>query len=157
VFIILVCLIFVWNIHRHKNIYMSMGTSCWPSFLHLFSYQFPQALERAYEYPGTVYLSWSVVCSSTSIISTVLTVIDISSLFHVYLITSGPPYNGVEIDSFQLFSRRSHSQLDARSAAWLSLWIVLRLALPVVRIAAISRHTDWEQNPLAFTSMRNSQ
>jgi len=46
------------------------------------------------------------------------------------------------VDSFQLFSScRSHSQLDARSAAWLSLWIVLRLSLPVVPIAATSRHT----------------
>ena len=37
------------------------------------------------------------------------------------------------VDCFQLISSRlSHSQLDARSAAWLSLWIALFLSLPLV-------------------------
>ena len=36
------------------------------------------------------------------------------------------------VDCFQLISSRlSHSQLDARSAAWLSLWIALFLSLPL--------------------------
>ena len=37
------------------------------------------------------------------------------------------------VDCFQLISSRlSHSQLDARSAAWLSLWIAIFLSLPLV-------------------------
>ena len=56
------------------------------------------------------------------------------------------------VDCFQLISSRlSHSQLDARSAAWLSLWIALFLSLPLVPTAVISLHTDWEQKPLAPT------
>ena len=62
------------------------------------------------------------------------------------------------VDCFQLISSRlSHSQLDARSAAWLSLWIALFLSLPLVPTAVISLHTDWEQKPLAPTSTGNSQ
>ena len=60
---------------------------------------------------------------------------------------SPSPSYGVEVDSFQLFSsRRSHNQLDARSGVWLSLWIVLRLSLPI----------DWEQNFPTPTSMGKS-
>ena len=62
------------------------------------------------------------------------------------------------VDCFQLISSRlSHSQLDARSAAWLSLWIALFLPLPLVPTAVISLHMDWEQKPLAPTSTGNSQ
>ena len=47
------------------------------------------------------------------------------------------------VDCFQLISSRlSHSQLDARSAAWLSLWIALFLSLPLVPTAVISLHTN---------------
>ena len=56
------------------------------------------------------------------------------------------------VDCFQLISSRlSHSQLDARSAAWISLWIALFLSLPLVPTAVISLHTDWEQKPLTLT------
>ena len=62
------------------------------------------------------------------------------------------------VDCFQLISSHlSHSQLDARSAAWLSLWIALFLSLPLVPTAVISLHTDWGQKPLAPTSTGNSQ
>ena len=62
------------------------------------------------------------------------------------------------VDCFQLISSRlSHSQLDARSAAWLSLRIALFLSLPLVPTAVISLHTDWEQKPLTPTSTGNSQ
>ena len=62
------------------------------------------------------------------------------------------------VNCFQLISSRlSHSQHDARSAAWLSLWIALFLSLPLVPTAVISLHTDWEQKPLAPTSTGNSQ
>ena len=53
-------------------------------------------------------------------------------------------------DSFRpqlVSSRRSHNQLDTRSAAWLSLWITLRLPLPLVPTAAISLHRDCEKKP----------
>ena len=64
----------------------------------------------------------------------------------------------VLVDCFQLISfRLSHSQLDARSAAWLSLWIALFLSLPLVPTAVISLHTVWEQKPLTPTSTGNSQ
>ena len=53
------------------------------------------------------------------------------------------------VDCLQLISSRlSHSQLDDRSAALLSLWIALFLSLPLVPTAVISLHTDWEQRPL---------
>ena len=74
----------------------------------------------------------------------------------LYSESPSPSYD-VEVDSLQLFSSRcSHNQLDARSGVWLSLWIVLRLSLPVVSIAAISWHTDWEQNFPTPTSMGKS-
>ncbi|KAH3892725.1 hypothetical protein DPMN_016852 [Dreissena polymorpha] len=58
----------------------------------------------------------------------------------------------VLVDCLQLFSSRlSHSQLDVRSTAWLSLWIATSLSLPVVPTAVISLCTDWEQNPLTPT------
>ena len=45
------------------------------------------------------------------------------------------------VDCFQLASTRlNHSQLDARSAAWLSLWISLLLSLPVVPTVHQSAH-----------------
>ena len=62
------------------------------------------------------------------------------------------------VDRFQLISSRlSHSQLVARSAAWLSIWKPLFLSLPLVPTAVISLHTDWGQKPLAHTSTGNSQ
>jgi len=98
------------NIYRllvgYGNICMSSGaeymcdTACWPMFLlscicwGSVSNRFPQACcadprVLPARDPGTDTL-WSVVCSSTPIISMVLAVIDISSLIHVYLIASGP-------------------------------------------------------------------
>ena len=51
------------------------------------------------------------------------------------------------VDCFQLISfHLSHSQLDARSAAWLSLWTALFLSVPLVPIAVISLYTDWEKS-----------
>ncbi|KAH3719799.1 hypothetical protein DPMN_062673 [Dreissena polymorpha] len=61
-------------------------------------------------------------------------------------------------DCLKLFSSRlSHSQLNARSAAWLSLWIATRLCLPVVPTTVISLYTDWEQNHQTLTSKGNSE
>ena len=61
------------------------------------------------------------------------------------LVVGGPTVvinHWVLIDCFQLISSRlSHSKLDARSAAWLSLWIALFLSLPLVPTAVISLHT----------------
>ena len=62
------------------------------------------------------------------------------------------------VDCFQLISSHlSHSQLDARSAAWRSLCIALLLSLSIVPTAVIRLHTDWKQKPLAPTSTGNSQ
>ena len=65
-------------------------------------------------------------------------------------------------DYFQLVcSRLRHSQLDAHSAALLSLWITLLLSLPVVLTAVISckrtGNRSPEQKPLTPTLTRNSQ
>ncbi|KAH3706995.1 hypothetical protein DPMN_066387 [Dreissena polymorpha] len=92
------------------------------------------------------------------------TVLECFCPFNPMNIDSGGPTvmisHCVLVDCLQLFSSRlSHSQLDARSAAWLSLWIAtcLSLPLPVVLTAVISLCKDWEQNPLTPTSTGNSQ
>ena len=109
-----------------------------------------------------VYIQSYMGCSSTNIIIIESVVIEcFSPLIHE------PSHSGW-INSgdqsvcvgwcFQLYSSRlSHNQLDARSTAWLSFWIAFRLSLPVVPTAVISRHMDYEQNPLTHTSMGNSQ
>ncbi|KAH3728184.1 hypothetical protein DPMN_054133 [Dreissena polymorpha] len=81
--------------------------------------------------------------------------------FHEHSDSGGPTVvisHCVLADCLQRFSSRlSHSQLDARSSAWLSLWIATRLSLRVVPTAVISLCTEWEQNSLTPTSTGNSQ
>jgi hypothetical protein len=93
-------------------------------------------------------------CWLTSIISMVLTVKDISTLIYLYLLASGPTtlrWGGRLLPALLL-----SSQLRPARRTLGSLWIVLRLSLPVVPIDVICRHTDCEQNPRTPTSIGNS-
>ncbi|KAH3700805.1 hypothetical protein DPMN_075785 [Dreissena polymorpha] len=56
----------------------------------------------------------------------------------------------VLVDCLQLFSSRlSHSQLDARSAAWLSLWIATCLSLP----SEVDRALFYDRSPTILKSI----
>jgi len=83
--------------------------SCFPAFVEDVSpISYPRPVVQTNEYCRPHTKELSVCCSQW-----------FAHFFGLYPCIS---YSGVEVDSFHVFSsRRSRNQLDARSAAWLSL------------------------------------